>query len=135
MLFVKNLIRYFIEKPNSQKPVRVFIVEDEALMCLLLKDMLSGTKYTVASVTAFIEDALYYIDKEDFDVAILDVNIRGEMIYEVAHKLEKKGIPYIFSTGYDLVNLSEEFRSRPTLQKPYDLNQLFLALENCALSA
>ena len=39
--------------------------------------------------------------KEHIDGAVLDVNLRGEMVYPVADVLRSKGVPMVFTTGYD----------------------------------
>jgi hypothetical protein len=61
--------------------------------------------------------------------AILDVNLDGQQIYPVADILTKRGVPFVFVTGYGEGSLPEPYRSRPALQKPFQAEQLKAALD------
>ena len=56
--------------------------------------------------------------------AILDVNVDGEEIFPVADILAKRGLPFVFVTGYGERSLPEPYRDRPALQKPFQVEQL-----------
>jgi DNA-binding response OmpR family regulator len=60
----------------------------------------------------------------DFDLAILDVNLRGKIITPVAELIKARGRPIIFATGYGSEGLPEEFRDFPALRKPFQLEAL-----------
>ena len=60
----------------------------------------------------------------EFDLAILDLNIHGQLITPVADLIKARGCPIIFATGYGSEGLAEEFRDFPCLQKPYRLGSL-----------
>jgi hypothetical protein len=49
----------------------------------------------------------------------LDINVAGAEVFPVARELAERSIPFIFVSGYDADNLPQEWRSRPTLQKPF----------------
>ena len=57
-------------------------------------------------------------------LAILDVNVDGEPVYPVADILAKRGLPFVFVTGYGERSLAEPYRDRPALQKPFQAEQL-----------
>jgi len=120
----------FPRSGGNSNPKRVLIVEDESLMALLLEHLLQELGYEVVGICASIHDALSFIDKEFFDLAILDINLRGIESYEVADKLDDHRVPFIFSTGYDVVKLLKPYREYPTLQKPYEMQSLKSELEN-----
>lgn len=103
------------------KSLRVLIVEDEALVAMLLEDMLMDAGYTPAETVSSIPTALDYVrDKpQAFDFAVLDVNLNGQPIFPVAEALAALGKPFIFSTGYGNGGLPQQWRDRPTLQKPF----------------
>ncbi len=70
----------------------------------------------------------------DAEVAILDVNLNGELIFPVADLLIERGVPVIFTTGYAPEKLfPPRFMGLPTLQKPYDPDE-FLNLVEEALA-
>ena len=60
----------------------------------------------------------------EFNAAILDVNLDGQEIYPVADILAKRGLPFVFVTGYGERSLPEPYRGRPALQKPFQAEQL-----------
>jgi DNA-binding NtrC family response regulator len=105
----------------SEMKSRVLIVEDEALVAMLLEDMLIDAGYAVAGTASAIQQALdFVVDAgSDFDVAILDVNLRGKPIFPVAEALSQAGKPFVFATGYGAGSLPEAWRDRPILQKPF----------------
>ena len=107
---------------------RVLIVEDEYLIRMLLEDMLTDLGYEVAAAVGSIAEAGDIASNGTFDVAILDVNLDGQEIYPVAEILAKRGLPFIFVTGYGENSLPPAFRGRPTLQKPFQAEQLMTTL-------
>jgi CheY-like chemotaxis protein len=103
---------------------RILIVEDEAMIRMLLADMLGELGYTVAAEAGHIDEALTAAKTCEFDLAILDVNLAGRTIAPVAEILAARSLPFVFATGYGLDDLPEGFRGRPTLRKPYQLETL-----------
>jgi CheY-like chemotaxis protein len=53
-----------------------------------------------------------------FDAAILDVNLRGRPVYPVAESLLRKNVPFVFCTGYEMVDPEGRFPAAPVLRKP-----------------
>ena len=99
---------------------KVFVVEDESLVAMLLETMLEDMGCTVFGTAARIEDALEMIAGDARpDAALLDVNVAGQTVYAVAEALDRKGVPLVFSTGYGQGGLAEGWEGRPTVQKPY----------------
>lgn len=103
---------------------RVLVVEDEYLIRMLLEDMLADLGYAVAAAVGTIAEASGFAESGDFDAAILDVNLDGSPIYPVADILAKRGLPFIFVTGYGERSLETPYRDRPALQKPFQTEQL-----------
>jgi CheY-like chemotaxis protein len=101
---------------------RVLVVEDEPMIRILLEDMLGELGYTVAAEAARIEEALEATKNADFDVAILDANLKGEFASPVADALVARGTPFVFATGYG--ELPKPYRDRPTLRKPFQIDGL-----------
>ena len=101
--------------------LRVLVVEDEALVAMLLEDMLTDLGCELAGSVSRIAQAVAMAEDrgQRFDVAILDVNVAGEAITPVAEALAARPTPMIFATGYGASGVPEHFRGRPILQKPF----------------
>jgi DNA-binding NtrC family response regulator len=108
---------------------RILVVEDELMIRMLLEDMLAELGCSIAAEATRISDALEAVNKADFDIAILDVNVGGEPIAPVADALAARGTPFVFATGYGDRALPESHRERPTLKKPFQLESLKRTLE------
>ncbi len=113
---------------NSTDEPRLLVVEDEYLIRMLLEDMLADLGYGVAAAVGSIAEARQLAADGQFDCAILDVNLDGQEIFPVADILAKRGLPFVFVTGYGGQNLPERYRDRPALQKPFQTEQLQKAL-------
>jgi CheY-like chemotaxis protein len=109
---------------SPKAAARVLVVEDEYLIRMLLEDMLADLGYEVAAAFGTIAEASEAATNAQFDVAILDVNVDGKEVYPVADILAKRGVPFVFVSGYGEDSLTERFRGRPSLQKPFQAEQV-----------
>jgi CheY-like chemotaxis protein len=100
-------------------PHRVLIVEDEALVGMAMEDALNFIGIDVAGVVGTVDEALAQVEQDKFDGAILDVQLHGKDVLPVAESLERKGIPFVFATGYGRSGVPEKYRNAPVLQKPF----------------
>jgi len=89
------------------------------LVAWLLEDMLTELGCAVVGPASSVNQALAMIDAEDIDVAVLDVNLNGQMSYPIADALVARGVPFLFSTGYAKDTLLDGYRIFPVLQKPF----------------
>jgi CheY-like chemotaxis protein len=120
---------------SSQAQTRVLVVEDEYLIRMLLEDMLADLGYAVVAAVGTITEARELAAHGDFSAAILDVNLDGQEIFPVADILKKRGLPFVFVTGYGERSLPEPYRDRPALQKPFQAEQLEAALSGLLAAA
>ena len=109
--------------PAPQKQ-RVLIVEDEAMIRMMLADMLADIGHDVAAEAATLEEARRCAEETDFDFAILDVNLDGLRSFPVADVLAGRAIPFAFATGYGAAGIDEAYRAAPILAKPFMLGDL-----------
>jgi len=108
--------------------LRVLLVEDEAMVAMMIEDMLSDLGCLVIGPASRVSSALDLLDDEAIDAAVLDVNLGGEAVFPVADRLAAVGVPFVFSTGYGLAGLDDRHAARPVLQKPYSRDRLGAAL-------
>lgn len=98
---------------------RVLVVEDEALVAMLLETILEDMGCVAVGPAATVDEGLRMAADEAVDAALLDVNVAGRQVFPVAEALKRRGVPFIFSTGYGEGGLPDEWRGQPTLQKPF----------------
>jgi CheY-like chemotaxis protein len=110
------------------KGLRVFIVEDEFAVLLMLEDILAELGCEVAASASRLAPALAAAGAQAFDAALLDINLAGEMVYPVAEALSARNVPIVFATGYGIAGVCEAWRHWPVLQKPYRPSDLAKAL-------
>ncbi|MFN3943686.1 MAG: response regulator [Allosphingosinicella sp.] len=115
----------------AERRLRILVVEDEMLVAMNIEDMLLELGHEVAGLASRLEPALALAADGAFDAAMLDVNLAGEPSFPVADILARRGIPYLFATGYGARGVEEKHRAAPVLQKPFraaDLNSALRAL-------
>ena len=108
----------------------VFLVEDEVMIRMMVADMLEELGYSVAAEAGEINEAMKLAQSTEFDLAILDVNVNGKVISPVADLIRARNLPFIFATGYGSSGLPEEYRDRPALQKPFQIETLARVIDN-----
>jgi len=103
---------------------RILIVEDEMLVAMLIEDTIADLGHEVVGPAMRLEAALETAAKDDFDFAILDINLAGKTSFPVADCLAERGIPFMFASGYGKAGLDERHRDAPIVQKPFAATQL-----------
>jgi PAS domain S-box-containing protein len=115
---------------------RVLLVEDEALVAMMMRDILLELGLSVAGPFCTPAEAVAAARDDGVDAAILDVNLGGELIYPVADALAARGVPFVFVTGYGAESIDGRFAHVPILQKPIErqvLQHLFVLPGNGSL--
>lgn len=119
-----------VPQAREAGPVRILVVEDEPLICMQLQADLEDHGHTVVGPAANLAEGLKLAQAQNFDVALLDVNLGHETSAEIAKVLASRRIPFAFSTGYtDGSTLPEEMLDRPRLAKPYTLEAVQRMIE------
>lgn len=106
---------------------RILVVEDEFLIATMLCDMLAEVSAVVVGPSFSVQQALQALCDQAIDAAILDMNLNGEWSDPVAEELGKRGIPFVFTTGYRADERAARFGAR-IVAKPYDFTELGDAL-------
>ena len=129
VMLVRSMGRGIVPDHHATPPIsagerkrRVLVVEDEAMISMLLEDMVSDAGAEIIGPIATFEDALVFARRAEFEVAVLDLNLNGKLSYPIAQAIRERRIPVIFATGYGIHGVRDEFRDCPVLQKPFSLN-------------
>ena len=116
------------------KTRNILIVEDEPLISMMLEDFLLSLGHQVSAICETVQEALDAVNSSSFDVAILDVNLKGESVWPVAARLREQGIPFVLASGGHVDPPPSEFASVPMIDKPYTIDRVTPAID-AALSA
>ena len=100
------------------------LVEDEALIRMMLADMIEELGHRVAAEAGTIDEAMSLASSSTFDAAILDINVDGSHITPVADMLATRRIPFLFASGYGSGGVPGTFADRPVLRKPFQIEEL-----------
>jgi DNA-binding response OmpR family regulator len=109
---------------------RVLVVEDEVLVAMLLETALEDENCTIVGPCAALSEALEAARGETLDVALLDINLNGELVFPVAEVLAERGVPFLLLSGYGEVALPSNRRHWPICTKPFNLHDLMTVLSD-----
>jgi DNA-binding response OmpR family regulator len=120
--------------PKALLGKRVLIIEDELLIALMIEDVLLDCGCSMVGPCASVAVALNAARTERFDLAVLDVNLDGEMVYPVAELLAERHIPFLFLSGYGDQAIPQDHADWKVCAKPFRIGDL-TAMMSAALEA
>lgn len=103
---------------------RILVVEDSPVVAPFTVNVLEDLGCVAIGPAPNMATARELIENESFDAAIMDVHIRGERVFGLCEMLEKRGIPFLLTSGYADWQVPSDWLDRPQLQKPYTSDQL-----------
>ena len=110
----------------------VLIVEDEPLIAMMLEDFLDSLGHKVIASVESLGEAMTAVDNGGFDLAVLDVNLKGESVWPVATRLREQGVSFLLATGGHVDPPPSEFRDTALLEKPYTLDRVSKVISEIA---
>jgi DNA-binding NtrC family response regulator len=116
--------------PECLSGQKLLVVEDEYIVATDFALRLEDAGAEVVGPAGCVKDALELIEIEGdgIDAAVLDVNLGGELVYPVADALAFRGVPFVFTTGYDASAISPTYAGAPRCEKPIDTALLARAI-------
>jgi PAS domain S-box-containing protein len=132
-LLVANSGRGTVVGVKHDSKSRVLLVEDEALVAMMIQETLNEFGYQVVGPLNTASEALAAAREGHFDAAVLDINLGDGLVYTVAEILGVRGVPFVFVTGYDADSVDPRFSEVPILQKPIErdmLQRIFMASQS-----
>ena len=105
-------------------PLRVLVVEDEYFIADDISRALIRHGAEVVGPVPTVQQARALLDSQALDLAVLDINLRGELVYPLVAELSRRGVPMVFATGYDAAAIPADYGAIPAWSKPFDYNAL-----------
>jgi CheY-like chemotaxis protein len=110
----------------------VFVVEDEALIRMMIVDMLEELGHRVVAEAGSIKAAEPLARTSIFELGVFDINVAGFNIGPVAEIVAARNLPFIFVSGYGPEGRPALFHDKPVLRKPFLISD-FATMINSAL--
>jgi CheY-like chemotaxis protein len=98
---------------------RVLVVDDEALIAMMLSDLLAEYGHETVGPAYSESQALALVGSAEIDAAILDVTLGDHDSFAVAQALGARGIPFAFATGHGVHAMPDAFREQKRVSKPF----------------
>lgn len=110
---------------------RLLVVEDDYIIAVDVAGTLETLGADVLGPAATVKDALDLIESGRVDGASLDINLGEESVYPVADALRARGVPFVFTSGYDPKVIPLPYADVPRCSKPLNSRALARALASC----
>jgi len=120
---------------NRLDGLRLLVIEDEPLVALQLANALEDAGADVVGPTGTAKEALQLIATQPLDGALLDGNLHGSPVDEIAAQLTRRNVPFLFVSGYGKDGLPRAFGNAPVLGKPFSDAQLIEAVGRLTVRA
>lgn len=114
---------------DALRGLHVLVVEDNGLLCCVLEETLRDAGCEVVGPFARLPDAVEAVVTQHIDLALLDINVRGQLVSPLAEQLRERGVPFLLTSAYQPADLPRSLQSAAQLRKPYTDSDL---LENLA---
>ncbi|KMO44998.1 methyltransferase [Methylobacterium tarhaniae] len=114
---------------------RVLVVEDDFYLATDAARALEGAGAEVVGPCASEEDARAELDEQRLDAVVVDINLGPGPSFKLAKTLKDRGIPFVFTTGYDAEVIPAEFAGVERLEKPFQLRQIVGAVAKLTTAA
>jgi len=107
---------------------QVLLVEDEILVGMAMRDLLTDLGYSVLGPYGDVDEAIAAASNNRITAAVLDVNLAGTPVYPLADELRSRKVPFVFVTGYGVESIDRNFANVPVIKKPIEGQALRQAL-------
>lgn len=107
---------------------RVLVIEDDYYLATDEQNALQTAGAQVVGPCARVSEAVALVDSGQVDCALVDINLGHGPSFEAAAVLRARGIPFLFTTGYDATTIPHEFANIARLEKPIGDRELIEAI-------
>jgi CheY-like chemotaxis protein len=113
---------------------RILVVEDSNIQAMEVCECLGAAGAVVLGPTTTSAEAELIIDANAVDCAVVDIDLGSGPSYELANSLKRRGLPFLFSSGYGEAAVPAEFSDIPLMAKPFSEEELIEAVEKLTRS-
>ena len=113
---------------------RVLIVEDEAMIAMLLELILQNADCAVVGPVSSVRGALRLIERQGLDAAVVDFRLGDDDSCEIMDVLNERGVPFLLMTGQAMADLPPRLRHLNLLTKPFEPEALVEAVEKILIA-
>jgi len=122
------MIEHSVRKQHAAlEGVRVLVAEDRSAVAMELCDLLEDAGCTIVGPAARLNRAIELLD-ERIDVALLDIDLRGEESYPVARRLRERDVPVLLLTGFDRTGVPDDLDDVQLFEKPIAADRLIRSM-------
>ena len=107
---------------------RVLLVEDSGFLCFALEQTLREAGCEIVGPCSRLEEAMDEASHHELDCALLDINLRGEMVSPLAAHLRERGVPFVLTSAYSEHELPADLIGEPQIRKPFTDKQVLESL-------
>lgn len=118
-------VEEFVPEKREAKTGRLLVVEDEMLVAMEIAEAMKSEGWEILGPAGSLDEAFSLLSGEDPpDIAVLDINLNGQLVYPVADLLRSRDIPLLFCTGYESPDHADRYQGCPVIRKPTNLQAL-----------
>jgi CheY-like chemotaxis protein len=113
------------ESPGPLAGRRVLVIEDEYFLADDIVQALTALGARIVGPYGDLSEATDVVDRDiAIDAAIMDINLRNDMVFPLARLLRSRKVPLLFTTGYDQSSIEPEFQNVRLWGKPLDMKAM-----------
>jgi CheY-like chemotaxis protein len=122
--------------PNALRGRSIFIVEDDCVTAMDLAETLSAAGAQVVGPAGTIANAFELLSRRpQLDIALLDIEVEGAFVFDLADELVKRAVPIVFTTGYERNEIPARFHGARHCEKPVGIAAIAHALSDALTQA
>ena len=115
---------------------RVLVAEDEYLLAMKMAAAFAELGVETIGPVGTVKRALELVEHSGhLDGAVLDIKLRDGVVYPVAEALRARGVPFVFTTGYNQQAIPDRYKDVARYEKPFDPARVARALFSDASQA
>ncbi|WP_262298659.1 response regulator [Microvirga sesbaniae] len=113
--------------------MRILILEDDPWIATDLQSILESEGHEVVDSLGSIDEAYRHLDDE-FDCALLDIDVIGGKSFGVAEALIERRIPFVFVSASSPSDLPEPLCQAAFVAKPFEERALLRSVEHLTVN-